>query len=124
LVVFSDRFSEGASKSLGDGFPSDEEPYTDSYECLPDSDLDEEEGYAEADEPLSDNPAMKPARRESVAVPDQEPAQSRRSISSLTSGRNNAEQVTTAAGGSGVHPETARVQSGKVAIIRDVAATT
>ena len=124
FIVFSDKFSEGLSKNLRDGFPSDEEPYTDSYECLPDSDLDEEEDYTDADEPLGDNPATNRTRRKGVAVPDQESSQDRRRVSSLVNGRNNAEQVTTAVEGSGGHPETARVQLGKVAIIRDVAATT
>jgi len=123
-VVFSDRFSEGVSKNLRDGFPSDEEPYTDSYECSSDSDLDEEEGYTETDEHLSDNPAMNPARKKGVAVPDQEPALGRRRVPSFTGGQNNAEQVATAADDSGSHPRTAHAQLGKVAIVRDVAATT
>ena len=123
-VVFSDRFSEGVSKNLSDGFPSDEEPYTDSYECLPDSDLDEEEGHTDADELLSDNPALNPTHRKGVAVPDRESTQGRRRVPSLTSGRNDAEQVAPATGGSCGHPGTPHVQSGKVAIIKDVAATT
>jgi len=112
LAVFSDRFSEGVLKNLGDGFPSNEEPYTDSYEySISDSDLDEEEGDTEtADEPLSDNST----RKNGVAAPDRA-----RRIPSLAAGRNY-----TTASDSGNCPRTAHVRLGKVAIIRDVAATT
>ena len=123
LVVFSDRFSEGAPKNLRDGFPPNEEPYTDSYECSPDSDLDDEEGETEAGEPSSNNAAMSPTRKKGTAAPDRESARARR-VPSLVGGRNNIERATATAGNSGDHHGTAHVQLGKVAIIRDVAATT
>jgi hypothetical protein len=124
LAVFSDRFSEGTLKNLRDGFPSDEEPHTDSYDYLSDSDLDEEEGDSEIDDPPNDAATMNnPAREKGVAVPDQEWAQTR-TISSSAIGRNDAEPATVTAEGSRVRPGTPHVQPGKVAIIRDMAATT
>jgi len=114
LSVFSDRFSEGVLKNLRDGFPSNEEPYTDSYEYSPDSDLDEDEDATEADEPLSDIATTNSTRKNGVAVPDQA-----RRNPSLAAGRNNA-----TASDSGSRPGTAHVRLGKVAIIRDVAAAT
>ena len=124
MAVFSDRFSEGASKNLRDDFPSDEEPYTDSYEYLSDSDLDEAEGYTEADEPPSDDTtSYDSAHEEDTGVLDQEPAQAR-VISSLTIDRDGAKHTTATTSDPGGHPGTTRVQPGKVAIIRDMAATT
>lgn len=120
LAVFSEGFSEGALKNLRDGFPPDEEPYTDSYEYLSDSDLDETEGSTEADESLSDDTSINNSTRETVGVPDQEPAQA--SGVSSTIGIS-AEQATIMAGNSS-GPESTHMQPGKVAIIRDTAATT
>jgi len=108
LAVFSDRFSEGVLKNLRDGFPPDEEPYTDSYEYSSDSDLDEVEGYTEPDEfPSDDTVTVHPACEDGSA-------NARRTLP------RNAEQPTVAADDSG----TTHVQPGKVAIIRDMAATT
>jgi len=138
LAVFSDRFSEGVLKNLRDGFPSNEEPYTDSYEYSSDSDLDEEEDDTETDdeeegdtetdeeeddtetdEPLSDNSTTDSTRKTDVVAPDQA-----RRTPSLAAGRNDAERATATASDSGSHPGTAHIQLGKVAIIRDVAAAT
>jgi len=160
VTVFSDRFSEGALKNLGDGFPPDEEPYTDSYEYFSDSDLDEEEGYTEAggslrnkkphtesrfnlsdsdldneegyveaSEPPSDNAAINNPllQRSSVrAIPvatGQESAQTR-GTSSSTASQSQADEMAPAAGDSSGRPETTDTQPGRVAIIRDMAATT
>ena len=121
LAVFSDRFSEGTLKNLREGFPSDEEPYTDSYDYLSDSDLDSEaEGDTEADEPPSDDFATYHlAREEGAATQDQA-----RGIPSLTTGRSDAQQATATTGDLGGRPGMTHVQPGKVAIIRDMAATT
>jgi len=122
-AVFSDRFSEGAVKNLRDEFPPDEESYTDSYEYLSDSDLDEVEGHTEADELPSEDTAIDHlARGMGAAVPDQGSAQVRSALSSTTDG--GADQVTPTAGNSGGRPGTTHIQPGKVAIIRDIAATT
>ena len=90
LAVFSDGFSEGVSKNLKDDFPSDDKPYTDHYECLPDSDLDDEEGYTEASEPPSGDAAVNPNQKNGMAVPDWEPARTRR-VLSLARSRNDTE---------------------------------
>ena len=112
LAVFSDRFSEGELKNLREGFPPDEEPYTESYEYLSDSDLDEVEGYTEADESTNDNTIADHPARENGST------QARGSLP-LTIG-SSAERATATAGDSG----TTHIQPGKVAIIRDMAATT
>ena len=113
LVVFSDRFSEGALKNLRDGFPPDEEPYTDSYEYSSDSDLDEVEGYTlEADElPNNDTVKNRPACEQGSTC-------ARRTLPP-TIGRH-AEQATAIVNDSG----TTHVHPGKVAIIKDMAAAT
>lgn len=50
--VFSDRFSEGQTRDINGGFPSDTLPYTDSYDYLSDSDLeDESSSFGESEEP-------------------------------------------------------------------------
>jgi hypothetical protein len=133
LPVFSDGFSEGALKNLRDGFPSDEKPYTDFYEYLSDSDLDEDEGSADLEEeegyttsddsPSDDTTIDSPARETGGAVPDQGPVQVRGS-SPLTIDKNDTEQATVTASDPGGCPGTTRIQLGKVAIIRDMAATT
>ena len=111
LAVFSDGFSEGTLKNLRDGFPPDEEPYTDSYEYLSDSDLDEVEGDTEVDEsPNNDTVTSHPGEKGSTHT--------RRTVPSTI--ERHAEQATTTACDSG----TTHVQPGKVAIIRDMAAAT
>jgi len=122
LAVFSDGFSEGALKNLKDGFPSSEVPYTDSYEYLSDSDLDEEECYTEV-APNSDTAASNPTHDKGVAVPDQESDQAK-GISSLTIGQSDVETSTATTGNSGGHPGAVHIQPGKVAVIRDMAAAT
>ena len=133
LPVFSDGFSEGALKNLRDGFPSDEKPYTDFYEYLSDSDLDEdedsadleeEEGYTTSDDSPSDDTTVgSPARETGGAVSDQGPVEVRGS-SPLTINKNDTEQATLTASDPGGRPGTTHIQLGKVAIIRDMAATT
>jgi len=41
--VFSDGFSEGQTRDINGGFPADSHPYTDDYDYLSDSDLEDEE---------------------------------------------------------------------------------
>lgn len=124
MAVFSDGFLEGTLKNLRDGFPSGEAPYTDSYEYLSDSDLDEEECYTEVDvPPNNDAAANNPTHDKGVAVPDQESDQSR-GISSLTTGQSCTEKATATAGSSVDHPGADHTQPGKVAVIRDMAAAT
>ena len=108
---------EGELKDLRDGFPSCEPPYTDSYEYLSDDDLDEEE-CARIDESANVD-----------TVPD--------NIDGVVSGRGCTQSTgllsqTTSRGGGEIaatrDPDSrlgmADVQQGKVAIIKDMAATT
>jgi len=53
--VFSDGFSEGQTRDINGEFPTDSYPYTEHYDYLSDSDLEDgsccsEEEYAEAPE--------------------------------------------------------------------------
>lgn len=41
--MFSDGFSEGQQRDINGTFPSDSHPYTEYYDYLSDSDLEEEE---------------------------------------------------------------------------------
>ena len=64
--MFSDGFSEGQARDINGEFPSDSHSYTEYYDYLSDSDLEDEsscseEEYTEA--PESDNPEMPPSPR-------------------------------------------------------------
>jgi len=48
--VFSDGFSEGQTKDINGGFPSDSHPYTDDYDYLSDSDLEDGHSCSEEEE--------------------------------------------------------------------------
>ena len=113
LAVFSDRFSEGTLKNLKDGFPPDEEPYTDSYEYPSDSDLDEVEGDTEADGSPNDGTVTDHPACEKGSTHTKRPSPS-------TIGHHAQQAAATLVG----DPATTHVQPGKVAIIRDMAATT
>jgi hypothetical protein len=41
--VFSNGFSEGQARDIDEGFPPDALPYTESYDYLSDSDLEDDE---------------------------------------------------------------------------------
>jgi len=45
--VFSDSFSEGQERDINEGFPSNSHPYTDHYDYLSDSDLEDESSRSE-----------------------------------------------------------------------------
>jgi len=47
--VFSDGFSEGRLKDIDESFPPDSLPYTEDYDYLSDSDLEDEEPEQEQD---------------------------------------------------------------------------
>lgn len=49
--MFSDGFLEGQTRNIDEEFPSDSFPYTDFYDYLSDSDLEDEE---EGEEPAED----------------------------------------------------------------------
>ena len=48
--MFSDRFFEGQTKDIDGGCPSDSHPYTDDYDYLSDSDLEDGHSYSEEEE--------------------------------------------------------------------------
>ena len=48
--VFSDGFSEGQLRDIDDGFPSDSNPYTEDYDYLSDSDLEDASSCSGDDE--------------------------------------------------------------------------
>ena len=41
--MFSNGFSEGQTRDINDGFPADAPPFTDSYDNLSDSDLEDDD---------------------------------------------------------------------------------
>ena len=45
--MFSDGFSEGQTRDINEGFPSDSDPYTEHYDYLSDSDLEDEYSCSE-----------------------------------------------------------------------------
>jgi len=58
--VFSDAFSEGQARNISGEFPSDSDPYTEHYDYLSDSDLEDESSCSEeecAEAPESDVPS-------------------------------------------------------------------
>jgi len=62
--VFSDGFSEGQTRDIDEEFPSDSHPYTEYYDYLSDSDLEDESSYSEEEYPEaaeSDNSEMPPS---------------------------------------------------------------
>jgi len=66
--VFSDGVSEGQTRDINGEFPSESHPYTEDYDYLSDSDLEDgsscsEEEYAEA--PENDNPELPSSPRDS-----------------------------------------------------------
>ena len=45
--MFSDGFSEGQTRDINEGFPSDSDPYAEHYDYLSDSDLEDEKSCSE-----------------------------------------------------------------------------
>jgi len=57
--VFSDGFSEGQTRDIDGGFPSDSHSYTDDYDYLSDSDLEDVPSFSEEEDeepPEDDGP--------------------------------------------------------------------
>ncbi|KAF9642810.1 hypothetical protein BDM02DRAFT_3273313 [Thelephora ganbajun] len=56
--VFSDAFSEGQMRDIDGGFPSDSHPYTEYYDYLSDSDLEDDSEEEEEESSGDDNPGL------------------------------------------------------------------
>jgi len=70
VEVLSDGFSEGQTRDINRGFPSDSRPYTDDYDYLSDSDLEDEPFCREEeDEDPSEVDDPKPSRGSELRVP-------------------------------------------------------
>ena len=52
--MFSDGFSEGRTRDINEEFPPESFPYTDHYDYISDSDLDDEFSGFEEEEPAED----------------------------------------------------------------------
>ncbi|KAF9650002.1 hypothetical protein BDM02DRAFT_3112802 [Thelephora ganbajun] len=108
--LFSDASSEGQTRDIDGGFPSDSHPYTEYYDYLSDSDLEEEkEESAEDDSPESphgphDSDSQVPPTVTSEHLPHPPP--------DVGEVQNHDEPVNGLA------------RMGKVAVIRDMAAVT
>ena len=50
VPVFSDGFSEGRTRNIDEGFPSNSDPYADDYDYLSDSDLEDESPFPTGNE--------------------------------------------------------------------------
>jgi hypothetical protein len=111
--VFSDSFSEGQVRDINGEFPSDSNPYTEHYDYLSDSDLEDESSCSEEedDEPSEDDRNSRQSVEnapdpKSPKTPVSDPPPPRR-MSAETSRRNDN-----------------LTRMGKVAIIRDMGAAT
>ena len=130
--MFSDAFSEGQARNISGEFPSDSDPYTDHYDYLSDSDLEDgafcsEEEYAEA--PESDVPSSSrdlDSQVLSTTPPDHPPQLS----TEAEKVQNDDRLALTSLGLSNVsdnlhfRPDNGSPRMGKVAVIRDMAAVT
>ena len=117
--MFSDGFSEGQARDINGGFPTDTLPYTESYDYLSDSDLEDDESEEPQDENDSDteilvgafgNPKLRPKSAGDVeshhaSVPN---------LLNCPTPRTNLHY----------RPMSSFERTGKVAIIRDIAAVT
>ena len=64
--MFSDGFSEGQTRDIDGGFPSDSYPYTDDYDYLSDSDLEDVPSFSEEEDeepPKDDGPKLPSSSR-------------------------------------------------------------
>ena len=69
--MLSDRYSEGQTKDISEGFPSDADPHTEYYGYLSDSDLEVESSCSEEDEekPYEGEDTEEPAERNEPRSP-------------------------------------------------------
>ena len=136
--VFSDAFSEGQTRDINEGFPSDSHLYTEDYDYLSDSDLEDESSHSEGDEEPpetrhnsrqspKDGPAADPRTPETV-VPD--PLPRHPSSVEICEARTNDRSTSFTVGYSCILVNFCRrsdgclARMGKVAIIRDMGAVT
>ena len=95
--MFSDGASEGQIRDINGEFPSDSHPYTENYDYLSDSDLEDvsyysEEEYAEA--PENDDPELPSSPRDSdlqvPSTPLDHPPQSSGDVSEVENDERSA----------------------------------
>ena len=96
--MFSDGASEGQTRDINGEFPSDSHPYTEDYDYLSDSDLEDEyycseEEYAEA--PENDDPELPSSSRDSDSqvpsiTPSDHPPQSSTDVSEVQNDQRSA----------------------------------
>jgi len=68
--VLSDKYSEGQTKDISEGFPSDADPHTDYYGYLSDSDLEVESSCSEDEEkPSEEEDTKEPAEGDKPGSP-------------------------------------------------------
>ena len=133
--MFSDGFPEGQTRDINGEFPSDSHPYTEDYDYLSDSDLEDgsscsEEEYAEAQE--NDDPGLPSSPRDSgsqvpLKTPLDHPPQP---SADVRKAQNDERSVPISLNRptfpDDLHsrPDDGSPRIGKVAIIRDMAAAT
>jgi len=68
--VLSDKYAEGQTKNISEGFPSDADPYTEYYGYLSDSDLEVESSCSEDEEkPYGDEDTKAPVEGDEPGSP-------------------------------------------------------
>lgn len=131
--MFSDGFSEGRTRDISGGFPSDSHPYTDHYDYLSDSDLEDEthcpeEEDGEYDRNSQQSPAYAPDQESSRITISDDSSPCLPSVE--TSEAKNNERSTPLpiecfrSLNSNRRPSGDLARMGKVAIIRDMGAVT
>ena len=134
--MLSDAFSEGQTRDITGGFPSDSHPYTDDYDYLSDSDLEDEPPCSEGEGPQEDGDGDSQQRLEHTSnpqtsqtiVPDN-PSPSP-SLDEISEAQQNDRLTLFPVGDSDILIESTHrsndepTRTGKVAIIRDMGAVT
>ena len=134
--MLSDAFSEGQTRDITGGFPSDSHPYTDDYDYLSDSDLEDESPCSEGEGPQEDDDSDSQQRLEytpdqktsQTIVPDNPPPSL--SLDEISETQQNDRSTSFPVGDSDIFIYSTHrsndepTRTGKVAIIRDMGAVT
>jgi len=134
--VLSGGFSEGQTRDITGGFPSDSHPYTDDYDYLSDSDLEDEPPCSGGEGSQEDGDGDSQQRLEhtsnpqtpQIIVPDNPPSSP--SLDEISEAQQNDRSTLFPVGDSDILIESTHrsndkpTRTGKVAIIRDMGAVT
>ena len=121
--MFSDGFSEGQTRDINEGFPSESNPYADQYDYLSDSDLEDESlcSEGEGEEPFEE--ALDPTTSHTVASDLQSSVETREAQNNDRLISFTIERFPIFSNPSH-RPDDNPTRMGKFAIIRDMGAVT